>query len=163
MLRIAAVLIAVLGVAACEGMDLGSGSSTPQTAGNYPSGRWGTPSPVYRNQTPVYPQTDPWGRSTARAYPGSPVYGSGSSVPRRGAGIRILDARYVAENGRSCDAEAKIARACDGEGSCRIEASNELCGDPQKGAGKMLIVQYSCGRSRLEARARQRDTVTLAC
>ena len=58
-------------------------------------------------------------------------------------GINIVDAYYGTDR-RSCDARYALDH-CEGQGQCDVYASNRLCGDPDRGHRKDLVVRYSCG------------------
>lgn len=100
---------------------------------------------------------DPPGRGGGGSY-----YAPSSPEPR-GRPVHISDATYRAPDGRSCNAKRAIERMCDGRDSCRVEADNDLCGDPAVGVGKRLIVGYKCGDGRVEASVQEHKSITLSC
>jgi hypothetical protein len=62
------------------------------------------------------------------------------------AQLRVLDAVYGnPERGRMCDATQPIADQCDGRSNCVIAVSNGMCGDPDYGVPKRLVITFKCG------------------
>lgn len=82
---------------------------------------------------------------------------------RGGGSIRIRNASYQADNGRRCDARGSVRSECDGEASCSVEASNDLCGDPAPSHRKTLSVEYDCGGRSQTVSAREKRSVELSC
>ncbi len=64
---------------------------------------------------------------------------------------------------RSCDATESVQHLCNGQRNCRLEADNNLCGDPEKGARKSLQVTYFCGNNRHNKEILERESGTLSC
>ena len=54
-------------------------------------------------------------------------------------GLEIVDAWYGSDR-RSCDATYALNH-CNGRAHCDVQASNRLCGDPDKGVRKQLAVR----------------------
>ncbi|MEM1089384.1 MAG: hypothetical protein AAF736_02210 [Pseudomonadota bacterium] len=83
----------------------------------------------------------------------------------RGAGARvgltIVDAVYGSDR-RSCDARRAL-RQCEGRGQCEIFASNRLCGDPDRGTPKTLLVRYTCGFGVETIYLREDEATLLSC
>ena len=77
--------------------------------------------------------------------------------------LRITDAVWRADNGRSVDATGYVRGQCDREQECRLRADNRFFGDPAPGRGKRLIIGYRCDRGRLEFVIPENKTETLAC
>jgi hypothetical protein len=63
------------------------------------------------------------------------------------------------------DRSRKVAvrSICDGEESCHVKASNDLCGDPASGVGKKLVIGYKCGDGRIEVSVQEHKSVSLSC
>ena len=60
--------------------------------------------------------------------------------------IKIKEAIYgTPEAQKTCVATRAVARACDGKQSCTVEVDNNLCGDPNGGVVKKLMIKYGCG------------------
>ncbi|MDB5365939.1 MAG: hypothetical protein JWM77_1866 [Rhodospirillales bacterium] len=81
----------------------------------------------------------------------------------QGRPVHISDAAYRAPDGRQCDARRALRSMCDGEESCRVTASNDLCGDPANGVGKKLVIGYKCGDGRVEVTVQEHKSVSLSC
>jgi hypothetical protein len=121
--------------------------------------------------------TDQTGVRNAGYYPPSPsVHGGGGPSYDRpsydrssygdqptGRPVHISDATYRAPDGRQCNAKRAIERQCDGKASCRVEADNDLCGDPAIGVGKKLVIGYKCGDGRVEVTVNEHKSVSLSC
>lgn len=76
-------------------------------------------------------------------------------------GVDIIDAYYGTDR-RSCDARGAL-RQCDGRGQCEVYASNRLCGDPDRGTPKTLVVRYSCGSGVETIYLREDEGTVLSC
>jgi hypothetical protein len=109
-------------------------------------------------------------QSGVRPSPGS--YGSYYAAPSangppgpqpQGRPVHISDATYRAPDGRQCDARRAVRSICDGEESCHVKASNDLCGDPASGVGKKLVIGYKCGDGRIEVSVQEHKSVSLSC
>jgi hypothetical protein len=61
--------------------------------------------------------------------------------------IQILDAVY-GQDQRLCNAHEVVARSCDQQQSCRIDADDQLCGDPYRNVRKDFFVAWDCGDGR---------------
>ena len=85
-----------------------------------------------------------------------------SAVTLSCSGIRIQAVAYGAE-GRFCDATPAFVSACNGQPSCRVSASNSLCGDPNYGVVKAAQITYQCGGVQHFTTVDERDTVSLDC
>ncbi|GIL38828.1 hypothetical protein [Roseiterribacter gracilis] len=112
--------------------------------------------------------TDQTGTRNAGYYPPSPSsssYGGGQSysAPPNGRPVHISDATWRAPDGRQCNAKRAVERQCDGRESCRVEADNDLCGDPAIGVGKKLVIGYKCGDGRVEVTVNEHKSVSLSC
>ncbi len=77
--------------------------------------------------------------------------------------LTILGATYRSIDGRSCDAFSRVHRKCDGTSSCSIRATNNICGDPDRGRLKVLEIAYACGDRQLTARAPEKSRARLTC
>ena len=77
--------------------------------------------------------------------------------------LTILGASYRSINGRACDAFSNVHRKCDGERSCNVRASNNICGDPERGRLKVLEISYACGGRTLSARVPEKSNTRLVC
>jgi hypothetical protein len=97
------------------------------------------------------------------SYSPSASYSSYSSGQPQGRPVHISDATYRAPDGRQCDAKHALRSMCDGEESCHVKASNDLCGDPANGVGKKLVIGYKCGDGRVEATVQEHKSVSLSC
>lgn len=104
------------------------------------------------------PPSSSYGAGAGGSYGGGSYAGAPVGRP-----VHISDATYRAPDGRSCDAKRAVQRQCDGQQSCRIEADNDLCGDPAKGVGKKLVIGYKCGDGRVEVTVQEHKSVSLAC
>ena len=60
--------------------------------------------------------------------------------------IRIRRARY-GKNGKTCNAKSYLSDLCNTKKSCSVTANNSMCGDPNVGIAKDLVIKYSCGTS----------------
>ncbi len=80
-----------------------------------------------------------------------------------GLPLQISDASYQTRDGRSCNAGNRIRATCQGQRNCSVEANDRLCGDPAQSAYKELVVGYSCGGGRLEARVPEGRSANLVC
>jgi hypothetical protein len=56
-----------------------------------------------------------------------------------------------------------VETRCEGQPSCDITASNDICGDPDHGHRKTLRVEWKCGPRYQEARATEGSRVRLSC
>lgn len=81
----------------------------------------------------------------------------------RGPRITILGATYRSIDGRACDAFAHVHKKCDGDNSCKVKASNKICGDPDRGRLKVLEVTYACGNRQFQSRTPERSSSRLRC
>jgi hypothetical protein len=77
--------------------------------------------------------------------------------------LTILGATYRSIDGRACDAFSRVHRECDGTSSCSVRASNNICGDPDRGRLKVLEIAYACGNRQLSARAPEKSRARLSC
>jgi len=62
-----------------------------------------------------------------------------------------------------CDATYTVANQCDGQSSCDVYSSNNLCGDPEFRVVKDLEITYYCGRTKRVASARENSYARLSC
>lgn len=97
-----------------------------------------------------------------------PTYGYGRDTrgardQHRGSRITILGASYRSIDGRACDAFAHVHKKCDGDDSCKVKASNKICGDPDRGRLKVLEVTYACGNRQFQSRTPERSSSRLSC
>lgn len=98
----------------------------------------------------------------------TPYYGNRNARGRdygrdRGPRLTILGASYRSIDGRACDAFAHVHKKCDGDGSCKVKASNKICGDPDRGRLKVLEVTYACGNRQFQSRTPERSSSRLSC
>lgn len=104
-------------------------------------------------------------------HPPAPYYGNHTVRPDphgrdrydRGPRLRILGASYRSIDGRACDAFAHVHKRCDGDDSCKVKASNKICGDPDRGRLKVLEVTYACGNRQFQSRTPERSSSRLRC
>ncbi|NKB45017.1 MAG: hypothetical protein GKS03_12140 [Alphaproteobacteria bacterium] len=81
----------------------------------------------------------------------------------RGPRLTILGATYRSVDGRACDAYSYAHRKCDGNQSCTVKASNNICGDPDRGRLKILEVTYACGNQQYTANTPEKSRSKLRC
>lgn len=103
----------------------------------------------------------------------APYYGNRNSNTRndrydrdrydRSPRLTILGASYRSIDGRACDAFAHVHKKCDGDDSCKVKASNKICGDPDRGRLKVLEVTYACGKRQFQSRTPERSSSRLRC
>lgn len=79
-----------------------------------------------------------------------------------GPRIHIEEAMYGAR-GAECDARRAVHDAVE-RNNGSVTASNQLCGDPARGAPKHLRIVYRCGDSRpASVTARENERLQLSC
>lgn len=106
----------------------------------------------------------------ARA-PAAPVYVTPAPAPPppapppppRATGPITVSTAFYGTSSKSCDATHKIARSANGRRTFSMNVTNELCGDPAKGARKSLEVTYVCGTIAKTASAYEHRTISLDC
>jgi hypothetical protein len=76
--------------------------------------------------------------------------------------IRISGA-YYGTSSKNCDATRWLGHRANGKRSYSIEVTNDICGDPARGARKSLEVTYRCGDIEKTASANEHRTVYLDC
>ncbi len=96
---------------------------------------------------------------------GNPNYGYGGYGARdhRGPRLTILGATYRSIDGRTCNAYSYAHKKCDGNQSCTVKASNNICGDPDRGRLKILDVTYSCGNQQYTSSTPERSRSKIRC
>lgn len=70
---------------------------------------------------------------------------------------------YYGTSSKSCDATRWVARKVNGRRSASFNVSNEICGDPARGARKQLEVTYVCGSIAKTASAYEHRSIYLDC
>lgn len=81
---------------------------------------------------------------------------------RRHGGLEVLAASYGTRR-RVCDATPAVYDECAGRANCAVPAINALCGDPDRGRRKSLLVEYRCGNRVQTARASEDHEAWLTC
>jgi len=80
-----------------------------------------------------------------------PLIFAASAIPQRAmaAEVQIIEAFYMSETGKSCNATDKVMNMCKGTasaGTCNVKSDNSLCGsDLDPGRAKKLKMKYRCG------------------
>ena len=77
-------------------------------------------------------------------------------------GIYVTEAIYSAGK-KFCDATRYFQRGCDGQQSCSLQVSNQMCGDPFSGKKKRLEILYQCGNQQHEAVFWEKQRAILNC
>jgi hypothetical protein len=87
--------------------------------------------------------------------------GSASQAPA----ISIQSAIFGSPGqGRTCVATQVVSNMCNGKTSCSLNATNDLCGDPNYGVAKELSVKYACGTADAATQSVQENgTLQLEC
>jgi len=75
------------------------------------------------------------------------------AIPRSAmaAEVQVIEAFYMSETGKFCNATDKVQNMCKGTAStgiCHVKADNSLCGsdiDPYR--AKKLKMKYTCGQT----------------
>jgi hypothetical protein len=73
------------------------------------------------------------------------------AIPQRAmaAEVQIIEAFYMSETGKSCNAIDKVQNMCKdtaSSGICKVRSDNSLCGaDIDPGRAKKLKMKYRCG------------------
>jgi len=73
------------------------------------------------------------------------------AIPRSAvaAEVQVIEAFYMSETGKSCNATDKVQNMCKGSagsGVCNVRSDNSLCGsDLDPGRSKKLKMKYRCG------------------
>jgi hypothetical protein len=72
------------------------------------------------------------------------------AIPQRAMAVevQIIEAFYMSETGKSCNATAKVQDMCkdSASGICKVRSDNSLCGaDIDPGRAKKLKMKYRCG------------------
>jgi hypothetical protein len=81
--------------------------------------------------------------------------------PRGWGRVHIEEAEYGVR-GATCDARQAVRNEVERSGAVLV--SNQLCGDPARGTGKILRVVYRCGDSEpVRVTAREHETLRLSC
>ncbi|MGZ5200488.1 MAG: hypothetical protein ACXWC4_12020 [Telluria sp.] len=76
--------------------------------------------------------------------------------------VHIEEAEYGVR-GAMCDAREAVRDQVERNNGA-VHAGNELCGDPARGAQKLLRIIYRCGDSEpLRVVAREHETLSLSC
>lgn len=86
------------------------------------------------------------------AAPAAPVLGP----------IRVTSAFYGSAS-RNCDATRHVGRQSNGKRTHSFKVTNDMCGDPDRGARKTLEVVFWCGEVSRTASAREHQTIYLNC
>ncbi|MGE4555535.1 MAG: hypothetical protein AB7D07_01810 [Desulfovibrionaceae bacterium] len=85
------------------------------------------------------------------------------NLPKDDAGAALDKNLEVNTQATFCDAKKAVKKLCEGKKMCVVKVGNELCGDPYKGKGKYLFVEYTCGDMVERVKADEGDAAAFGC
>ena len=77
-------------------------------------------------------------------------------------GLKVQAVAYGIDSGW-CDATQAVGYICDHRTTCDVTASNNLCGDPNRGLGKAAKIIYRCNAQLHFATVEESESISLSC